>query len=1014
MRRIIVGMLISLCTYVFAHSDTWTRTYGGIGFDFGREVQETEDGGFIIVGWTNSFGAGDYDVYLIRTDANGDTLWTKTYGGINSDGGNSIQQTRDGGFIIVGSTRSFGAGESDVYLIRTDANGDTLWTKTYGGTDYDWGYSIQQMEDGGFIIVGGTNSFGAGDYDVYLIRTDANGDTLWTKTYGGADREWGYSIQQMEDGGFIVAGFTRSFGAGGSDVYLIRTDANGDALWIKTYGGVNSDWGNSIQQTKDGGFIIVGGTNSFGAGDYDVYLIRTDANGDTLWTRTYGSADYDDCGASVQQTKDGGFIIVGGTRSFGAGDYDVYLIRTDANGDTLWTRTYGSADYDDYGASVQQTEDGGFIIVGRALCSYETGESDVYLIRIKPTVLISPNGGEIWVNGSIHNIIWRCDDSIIVDHYRLLYSTNSGADYSDTIAHNIANIDTAYLWTLPVIASNSCRVKIQALDSLNNVISEDASDSDFVISPQITMPDTTVVPGDTVRLAIYSTDITGFGITSCDITLTFNPSLLSALDAERGSLIPEDWNLQSNPSTGQIQIGLAGATALNGSGSIAIVPFIINPEALPEDSSIIHFSDFRFNEGNVYAYPIDGKVTVAGELVTITGRCLYWSNNAGVSDVRIELSGDHSSIVFTDSFGVYTITTASGGNYTVTPYKENTTALPAISAYDASLILKHMVQYDTLTGYQLIAAEVSGDSIIMSYDAALILRYSVGMIQHFPVGDWAFRPTSRSYNQLDSSVTDENYTAILYGDVSGNYSQKDRKCECMGDTILVSIPRIFTQGRDTVNVPIEVEDVTGQGIISCDITLTFDSTVARALSAITGPIIPSNWLIESRSFPGEIRIALAGADELSGSGDLIYIPFVLDTTAEIGDSTVIHFDNFVFNDGSIPVELQDGVLLVGTSIEEMPNFIPNTFFLAQNYPNPMVSGTCIKYGLPRPVEVTLAIYDLMGRRIRTLVAGKQKPGSYKVYWNGTNDNGQKVVSGVYFYCLEAGEFKAVKRLTILR
>ena len=306
MRRIIVGMLISLCTYVFAHSDTWTRTYGGIGFDFGREVQETEDGGFIIVGWTNSFGAGDYDVYLIRTDA----------------------------------------------------NGDTLWTKTYGGTDYDWGYSIQQMEDGGFIIVGGTNSFGAGDYDVYLIRTDANGDTLWTKTYGGADREWGYSIQQTEDGGFIVAGFTRSFGAGGSDVYLIRTDANGDALWIKTYGGVNSDWGNSIQQTKDGGFIIVGGTNSFGAGDYDVYLIRTDANGDTLWTRTYGSADYDDCGASVQQTKDGGFIIVGGTRSFGAGDYDVYLIRTDANGDTLWTRTYGSADYDDYGASVQQTEDG--------------------------------------------------------------------------------------------------------------------------------------------------------------------------------------------------------------------------------------------------------------------------------------------------------------------------------------------------------------------------------------------------------------------------------------------------------------------------------------------------------------------------------------------------------------------------------------------------------------------------------------------------------------------------------
>ncbi len=203
-----------------------------------------------------------------------DTLWARTYGGRSWDYAYSVVQAADGGFIVAGETNSFGAGYTDVYLVRTDAYGDTLWTAVLGGTSYDWGHSVAQTADGGFIVAGLTQSFGAGETDVYLIRTDAAGDTLWTKTYGGTAYDNGCSVAQTADGGYIVAGYTRSFGAGRYDVYLIRIDAAGDTLWIKTYGGTISDFGNSVAQTSDGGYIVFGSTGSFAAGGSDVYLIR--------------------------------------------------------------------------------------------------------------------------------------------------------------------------------------------------------------------------------------------------------------------------------------------------------------------------------------------------------------------------------------------------------------------------------------------------------------------------------------------------------------------------------------------------------------------------------------------------------------------------------------------------------------------------------------------------------------------------------------------------------------------
>jgi arginine repressor len=350
----------------------FAKTYGEIDDDCARSVQQTSDGGYIVAGYTYSFGAGYTDIFLIKTDANGNIQWAKTYGGTYSDDAYSVQQTSDGGYIVAGYTPSFGAGDYDIFLIKTDANGNIIWAKTYGGGGNDFAYSVQQTLDGGYIVAGDTRSFGAGNEDIFLIKTDASGNIIWAKTYGGTSRDVAYSVQQTSDGGYIVAGRTDSFGAGWDDIFLIKTDANGNIIWAKTYGGTGDDAAYSVQQTSDGGYIVAGRTYSFGAGWGDIFLIKTDANGNIIWAKTYGGTG-DDAAYSVQQTSDGGYIVA----SFAGGD--AFLIKTDASGNVQWAKTYGGGG-NDRAYSVQQTSDGGYIVAGNTL-SFGAGNSDIFLIK---------------------------------------------------------------------------------------------------------------------------------------------------------------------------------------------------------------------------------------------------------------------------------------------------------------------------------------------------------------------------------------------------------------------------------------------------------------------------------------------------------------------------------------------------------------------------------------------------------------------------------------------------------
>lgn len=357
----------------------WARSYGWPYSDCGYCVRQTSDGGYVIVGYTDFFGGPAPDVWLLKTNASGDTTWTRIYGGSGYEVGHWVEQTSDGGYAIVGSSMDSFEDDEDILLIRTDADGDTVWTRTYGGWGNDVGRCLKEVA-GGYVLAGTTSSFGAGPHDILVLRIGADGDSLWMRTFGGTGADYGYSLELAGQGGLVVAGYTNSFGAGGYDIYLVKIDPSGNKIWARTYGGTANDVGLSVERSLSG-YVVAGNTSSFGAGAMDAFLVGTDADGGALWTKTYGGSA-NDAAWSVEGAGNG-YIIAGYTESYGAGQTDVYVLRTDPLGDTLWTKTYGS-DWVDCGYCAQlAAPDSGYIIVG-TVGHWEWGD-DIWLIKMGDT-----------------------------------------------------------------------------------------------------------------------------------------------------------------------------------------------------------------------------------------------------------------------------------------------------------------------------------------------------------------------------------------------------------------------------------------------------------------------------------------------------------------------------------------------------------------------------------------------------------------------------------------------------
>lgn len=310
----------------------WKFTYGAAGDEDVQSIKATNDGGLIVAGYTTSFGAGQYDMWIMKLSSDGAIQWQKTYGGPLTEYAKSIEQTTDGGYIVAGYTASFGEGAHDIWVLRLKVDGSIVWQKTYGSTGLENTYAVRQTTDGGFIIAGQANKFNLDPSSGYqyavLLKLDANGAVTWQYAYGGNGITYVYAIENTTEGGYIFAAYSDAFGDGDQDVWIVKLDTDGSILWQKTYGGTGDDRAFSISRTRDNGYIIAGDTDSFGAGGLDEWIFKIDGQGEILWQRTFGGGLDDSSHAySSAICADDSVVVVGQTTSFGAGAYDMWVIK---------------------------------------------------------------------------------------------------------------------------------------------------------------------------------------------------------------------------------------------------------------------------------------------------------------------------------------------------------------------------------------------------------------------------------------------------------------------------------------------------------------------------------------------------------------------------------------------------------------------------------------------------------------------------------------------------------------
>ncbi len=362
------------------------RSFGGKGMDIGRDIQVCSDGGFIIVGTTSSFGAGNTGIYLIKTDSNGIYKWSKSIGGIGIEWGYSVKQTFDHGFAIVGYTNSIGAGGYDMYLVKTDSIGNTLWEKTYGGVEWDFGYCIQQLPDSGFIVGGETYSFGNGSGDAFVVRTDKMGDTLWTRAIGGLKNDLIRSSVIVDSNTYAFTGETQSLGNGKVDIFFIKLDGNGNTLTMLGLGTTKNDIGNSIEKTMSGNLVILGESDSLLEGNRDELLMNITPQGSVIWIRMATNFKGTEVGYCVKEKSNGNLLTCGSTNSVGTGGIGLHMMMLNESGYWISGPVFGGGN-DEEGYSLCITPTKKVAYVGYT-SSYGQGLQDVYLVILKKDSIV--------------------------------------------------------------------------------------------------------------------------------------------------------------------------------------------------------------------------------------------------------------------------------------------------------------------------------------------------------------------------------------------------------------------------------------------------------------------------------------------------------------------------------------------------------------------------------------------------------------------------------------------------
>jgi hypothetical protein len=347
---------------VFAQTEAhFLRTYGGPSWDYGMAGFQTPDSGYVVASTTSSFGMGPTDIYLIKLNKLGEKLWEKLYGGNETDWVYSMALTPDSGFAMAGFTNSFGKGGYDGYIVRADKNGDTLWTLTIGGTDWDFLYSISLTDDEGFIAGGITYSKGEGNGDAWIVKISKGGLIEWSKIYGGTEEDVVNAVKQTPDGGYLIVTESKSFGPDRKP-YIIKTDNVGDTIWTKLYGTEFDDFVNDFSITPQNEYMICGSTKAPSGTDLNLYMLKLYSDGSVMWEKVEGGINDEEL-YSVCNSEYGSHIFAGYSNTYGAGKEDAYLMEFTWDGAYLIAPTYGGPDHD-IANHISNTFDGGYFVTG--------------------------------------------------------------------------------------------------------------------------------------------------------------------------------------------------------------------------------------------------------------------------------------------------------------------------------------------------------------------------------------------------------------------------------------------------------------------------------------------------------------------------------------------------------------------------------------------------------------------------------------------------------------------------
>ncbi|MCP3929167.1 MAG: T9SS type A sorting domain-containing protein [Bacteroidetes bacterium] len=466
------------------HAQGWEYVFGGSAKDDAANAFiHTKDGGFLIVGLSQSFGDdNDTDVYVIRTDIDGEEIWSNVYDENITERAYAVLETDEGDFVIVGEISTEMLNIFDVYILKIDRSGNLIWSKRYGSELDDRGLAITKGIDDGYVVAGSTIDSETGEKDIYLLKIDDQGELLWETSFGEAGGDEASGIVAIEEG-YALVGYTDNIGNNSRDIYLAKTDDEGSVLWNKSFGSSELDEGNGIIATEDGGLAIIGVTGN----NSDALLLKTNENGDIQWTQTYGGP-YIDKGESIIQTPDGGYVITGATE-ITLVNIDIFLAKTDDKGQELWMKTIGSEDRGESANALTLTSDGGFAIVGKKAVGTSFFVNDAILIKTDAFGNIISNH----VNGSVYfdtnNSCEEEEEDIPLRNWLVKVEGTANTYYGTTDAHGHFSIltDTG-AYNVSVLTQND--YWFPCIDDYNIILNDfyDSLNVDFPMQAAIECP----------------------------------------------------------------------------------------------------------------------------------------------------------------------------------------------------------------------------------------------------------------------------------------------------------------------------------------------------------------------------------------------------------------------------------------------------------------------------------------------------------------------------------------------